>query len=223
MEHLTSETLARLVGDPPADEERRHLEECAECADELRELREQTAALRGLPDLRPPPGDWEILRARLVSEGLIERDRRFGGMLATTPAWMRAVAGLVLFMGGVGAGLAIRGPAVANFSGAVPEASTLSMDAEASSPEEAAEIVRIAERRYMDALVQYRQFNETGDESGSLDAAARFAAIEYLVRASQAAVREVPGDPFVNGFLASAMAEREAQLRRISSSDDQWY
>jgi len=36
-------------------------------------------------------------------------------------------------------------------------------------------------------------------------------------------VRQAPADPFLNGLLASTMAEREATLRRISSSQDNWY
>lgn len=225
MEHLNAETLARLVDETPTDDERRHLDACADCAAEVEELREQTSALGGLPDLRPPPGDWEVLQARMVSEGLVRWGGRLGNGLATTPGWMRAAAGVLLFLGGATAGgLAVRGPAVANFRGSVPGTGELSMVTRASSPEEAAEIVRMAERRYMDALVQYRQLHEVQDDGPEPDPAARFAAIEYLVRASQAAVREVPADPFLNGFLASAMAEREAQLRQISTTGgDDWY
>lgn len=225
MEHLNAETLGRLVDEAPTDDEGRHLEACAACSAELEELREQTLALGALPDLRPPPGDWEVLQARMVSEGLIRwAGRQLGGGLATTPPWMRVAAGVLLFLGGAAGGLAVRGPVVANFTGAVPGGAGPSVVAQASSPEEAAEVVRMAERQYMDALVQYRQFHEARGESSGMDPAARFAAIEYLVRASQAAVREVPADPFLNGFLASVMAEREAQLRRISATgEDQWF
>lgn len=225
MEHLNDEALARLVDETPTDIEREHLAACAACAAAVEELREQTAALGALPDLRPPPGDWEVLQARMVSEGLVRWGGRRAGGLATTPGWMRAAAGVLLFLGGAAlGGLAVRGPLVANFTGAVPGSPGVSMVAQASSPDEAAEIVRLAERQYMDALVQYRQLHEAPGEGSELDPATRFAAIEYLVRASQAAVREVPADPFLNGFLASAMAEREAQLRQISTTaDDDWY
>lgn len=224
MEHLNDEALARLVDETPTDDERRHLDGCPACAGELEELREQTAALGSLPDLRPPPGDWEVLQARLVSEGLVRWAGRLGSGLATTPGWMKAAAGLLLFLGGAAGGLAVRGPVVANFTGAVPQNTGVSMVSQASTPEEAAEVVRMAERRYMDALVQYRQLQESPGDGSEMDPATRFAAIEYLVRAGQAAVREVPADPFLNGFLASVMAEREAQLRRISATgEDNWF
>jgi hypothetical protein len=43
------------------------------------------------------------------------------------------------------------------------------------------------------------------------------------VAASQAAVRQAPADPFLNGLLASTLAEREATLRKISSGGDNWF
>ena len=68
MEHLTHDTLARLVDERANPEEREHLEACSRCAEEFRALRLQSDALGGLAALRPPPGDWESLEARLASE-----------------------------------------------------------------------------------------------------------------------------------------------------------
>ena len=78
MEHLTYDTIARLVDERPNPNERDHLKDCRDCAEELRACRLQADALKGLAALRPPPGDWESLEARLVSEGL-ERRRPFDG------------------------------------------------------------------------------------------------------------------------------------------------
>jgi hypothetical protein len=56
------------------------------------------------------------------------------------------------------------------------------------------------------------------------DAESRYAALEYMVRAGQAALREAPTDPFLNGLVASTMAEREAWLKLISSNgNDNWF
>jgi hypothetical protein len=63
MEHLSLEALARLVDETPFRSERRHLARCPDCSRELALLREQTEALRSLPDLRPAPGDWPALEA----------------------------------------------------------------------------------------------------------------------------------------------------------------
>ena len=73
---------------------------------------------------------------------------------------------------------------------------------------------------------QYRQLaTEPGMEEAAGDPAARYAALEYLVRAGQVAVRQAPADPFLNGFLASAQAEQQAVYRRISGAarEDGWF
>jgi anti-sigma factor RsiW len=217
MEHLSSETLSRLVDERPAPEERAHLERCEACKAELQALRVQTSALRSLPDLRPPVGDWEVIQARMVSEGLVRRPGSFAATLAVTPGWMRAAAAVLLFLAGgvAGAaftrtqGLALGGPA---------DASAV------STVDEAARLVRSAEESYVDAIVRYNQLVEMeGGGDDFADPATRFAALDNLVNAGRAALRLAPADPFLNGFLVSLTAERQAQLRRISSGPDNWF
>jgi hypothetical protein len=219
MEHLSAETLARLVDESPTPEERTHLDACAGCASELATLREQTEALGALPELLPPRGDWHVLEARLRSEGLIEDPglfRRLG--LLDTPMWMKAAAAVLLFLGGAGTGAALTSPPAG--TGA---AVALAMD-EPADVETAASAVRMAEQQYVDAVSRYRQLlAEGGGESYGADPMSRFAALEHLVMVSQAAVRQAPGDPFLNGFLASAMAERDAAARMVSTRQDNWF
>lgn len=71
MEHLTPEALARLVDEPPTPEERGHLNRCRRCRDEVDALQAQALGLSHLPDLRPPQGEWPLLEARLLEEGLL--------------------------------------------------------------------------------------------------------------------------------------------------------
>jgi len=97
---------------------------------------------------------------------------------------------------------------------------------DARSAEEAARILDDAEERYVNALAQYRRLGGTGsgDGGGGADPASRFAALEALVAAGQAAVRQAPTDPFINGILVSSMAERQATLRQISTAGtDDWF
>ena len=209
MEHLSPETLARLADEAPTPEERRHLEACAACSAELEAMREQTRALGSLPELMPPVGDWRELEARLRSEGLVEGPGLFRSLgLAQTPGWMKAAAAVLLFLGGTGTGAALT---ARPSEGAVPAAAIHA----GLSP---------AEQQYVDAVSRYRQILAAeGGESVDVDPMSRFAALEHLVMVSQAAVRQAPGDPFLNGFLASAMAERDAAARMVSTRQDNWF
>lgn len=214
MEHLSVEHLARLVDERPSAEEAKHLGACAACAAELRGLQEQGTALAALPEIMPPKGDWKVLEAQLRSEGLVRDPGLFQRLgLARTPGWMKAAAAVVLFLSGAGTGVALthaQSPGAAN--------------AEIASVEEAASEVRAAEQDYVTAVARYRELlADGGGENLGADAISRFAALEHLVAVSQAAVRQAPGDPFLNGFLASAMAERDAALRMVSTGRDNWF
>ncbi len=221
MEHLTIDTLARLVDEPATPEEADHLAECEACASGLASLMEQTESLRALPEILPPRGDWEVLAARLRSDGLM-RDpgllQKLG--LARTPAWMPAAAAVVLFLGGTALGVAIP-TASGEDAASADEATAL----ETASVEDAASAVRAAEQQYVSAVSRYREIIEQqGGSAPVVDPVSRYAALEHLVSVSQAAVRQAPGDPFLNGFLASALAERDAAARQVSSvSRDNWF
>ncbi|NNF38785.1 MAG: hypothetical protein HKN71_08960 [Gemmatimonadetes bacterium] len=227
MEHLTLDTLARLVDEAPTESERTHLAECTLCSGELRGLRETTVALGELPDLRPPRGDWQVLEARLVSEGLVRHESRFRSGLATTPGWMRAAAAVLIFASGTGLGLSF-GPS--STGPAAGSATTDGMYAVVQNPgtvEEAAEAMRQAELAFVNSLVRYRQMVDgQGGDADLADPQRRYAALEYFLAAGEAAVREAPADPFMNGLLASVRAERQAAraaaLRQASQTQD-WY
>ena len=221
MEHLSPESLARLVGDPPTADDLRHLDGCEACAAELQMLRQQTTLLGGLPDMRPPPGDFESLEDLLAEEGLV-RGRPSPAYLDTIVAtpWTKRAAAVAIFLGGALSGATVVTKSSAPTEGPVAQQASVSDAAGAR-----AEVAR-AERAYMEALVQYRQLAaEPGMEEAAGDPAARYAALEYLVRAGQVAVRQAPADPFLNGFLASAQAEQQAVYRRISGAarEDGWF
>ena len=218
MEHLTTETLARLVDDTPEGDTREHLEKCSSCAAELQALVDQTRALAALPELMPPRGDWSLLEARLRSEGLLRDHGLFARLsLTRTPPWMRVAAAFLLFAVGAvsGAGWANRG---------VPPVGQVVARGEVSDVEAAAARVQAAEQSYVQAMGQYREIlSRTGTDTDVSDPYSRYAALEHLVLVSQAAVRQAPGDPFLNGFLASALAERDAAARLVSTSSGGWF
>ena len=89
--------------------------------------------------------------------------------------------------------------------------------------QDAADAVRVAESQYVGALTRYREIlAKDGDDAEVGDPASRYAALQYLVAASQAAVRQAPADPFLNGMLASTLAESQAVANRISKKDN-WF
>lgn len=223
MEHLTIEALARLVDEAPTRSERHHLAECDACTAELDLLQQQTEALGSLPALRPAPGDWIALEGRLESEGLVRGTdlvRTGARFFGVRQAWLQAAAALVLFAAGgaFGVALAPGGESLGPTARLVDPATTTVADAQTS--DQAAEQVRFAEQQYYDAVLRYRQL--TSGEDAARPDPGRFAAIDALVAASQAAVQQSPDDPWLNGFLVSAVAERQASLRRISSGGT-WY
>lgn len=218
MEHLTTEALARLVDEPAHAAEEAHLAECDACTAELAIMRGQTEALATLPEILPPMGDWDVLEAELRSEGLVKDPglvRKLG--LARTPSWMPAAAALVLFLGGAATGAGV----TVHRASSEPSATV----AESATVEDAASAVRVAEEEYVNAVSRYRELMERdGVDDTMTDPISRYAALEHLVSVSQAAVRQAPGDPFLNGFLASALAERDAAARMVSvSGRENWF
>jgi hypothetical protein len=224
MGHLGIESLARLVSEAPSPEEERHLDSCSACRLELRGLQEQTESIGALPDLRPPAGDWEALESRLVSEGLV----RSSGLVRRasywwSSGWMQAAAALVLFLGGaaLGRGAYSSGDSAGLAQGAPPRGLELIPVGTQAQPvsnlADAADAVNRSERQYMDALLQYRQILDSqGDPTFIGDPTIRFAALEAIVAAGRAAVQQAPADPFLNGVLVSALAERQALLQTAS-------
>lgn len=217
MEHLTNETLARLVDERPNPEQREHLSSCTVCALELRDLRRQTEALGSLPDLRPPPGDWMELEARLMSEGLVDgggRSKGIRGVFRT--GWMQAAAAVILFLGGTSFGAAM----AADVQAASSNAGDAMMASVPESVEDAADAVFNAEQAYQRALVQYGQIERGGRVRNYGELLGRAATLDALLAGMQEAVRIAPSDPFFNGMLVNTLAEREHMLRQISSTRD---
>ncbi len=226
MEHLSTVVLARLVDETPSAEEGGHLRSCPVCAGELEAQQVQADALRQLPDLRPPKGDWAVLQARLVSEGLVQGRTGLGWGLASTPRWMKGVAALLIFAAGTAVGgVGFRTPATANMRGAAPSADLLTpIGVQARTAEEAFQQATLAERQLMNALVQYDVLLAAERGVGSArNLEARLVALEYVFGAARAALRQAPADPFLNGLVASLSAEREVALRRVSTGGKDWF
>ena len=123
---------------------------------------------------------------------------------------------ILLFLSGTATGAAVTTGAASDLVG--PSV------AEATTVEDAASAMRLAEEGYVAAFARYRElWAQNGGETPVGDPISRYAALEYLVSVSQAAVRQAPADPFLNGVLTSALGERDAMVRLVSASGDNWF
>lgn len=215
MQHLTIEALARLVDEPANEEERLHLSMCGECRHELGELEAQVAEMGELGTLAAPGGGWASLAARLRSEGMMgsRSDGRAGAAGLRRGALLRMAAALALFVAGGLTGEILRGGAV--------DRAEVRLASEATTPEEAEQVLMASEAEYVAALTRYAEL--TG-ENITDDPVNRLAALEGIVLTTRAALREAPADPVINGYHLAAVTQREALLRQISNQEgERWF
>lgn len=219
MSHLTLEALARLLDETPSGEEEGHLAECDLCREELAALRGQTDALASLPKMVPTRDGWAELRERLEDERLVASvsRRSFSGPL-------RAAAAIVLFAGGGLLGYGVRGTADAAAPAEVAAAAGVTantdagptVDAARQEPQGGLERVEEAQEAFLSALDQYMAATGTSPS----DPATRLATLDNIVLTTAEALHEAPADPVINSFHLTALAQRNAMLRQISTSSD---
>lgn len=215
MQHLTLEDLARLVEEPPTEDEALHLASCADCRQELEEMESQVSAMAALPEMSAPAGMWDGLADRLRTEGVITGRHR--GASGAVGGWrrvaLRMAAALALFVSGGLTSELLRGGAGAGGLGLAA--------VEATTPEQAEQALIASEARYVAALSRYAELTGTDVTDDPLN---RLAALEGIVLTTRAALREAPADPVINGYHLTALTQREAMLRQISNTDgDGWF
>ena len=226
MSHLTLETLARLVDEPPDPNQSAHLDACAGCAAELAALQGQTHALGELPRMLPAPDSWASVRDRLREEGLAAT--RVTAHAHPRGRWLssgatRAAAAVLLFLGGGLTGWAARGPA-APAGPAVSTASTESTADGGAAVGPDGQTLEGAVPANMDDpqqafLAALDQFMVAPPEGAGADPAARLAALDNIVLTTAQALHEAPADPLINSYHMVAQAQRQALVRQIQQND----
>jgi hypothetical protein len=87
--------------------------------------------------------------------------------------------------------------------------------------DEAAQLLRETEVRYLEALTAYAEL-ALDAEAG--DPVARLATLQSIILTTQAALNETPTDPVINGYHLTALAQRDATLRQVAAaSSERWY
>jgi hypothetical protein len=134
-----------------------------------------------------------------------------------TPTWLRVAAAVVLTVGGALAGRMSADPTMrtsAATATATRDVSATDSDAGnfASIPQ-ATEILYRAQRDYERASL-WLASNDTTSH-GSDVYRARLAALDQMMTASRAALRDAPQDPILNHYFLSAYTAREATLKQL--------
>jgi hypothetical protein len=238
MSHLTIETLARLIDEPPDSAESAHLELCDECRAELEGLKADASALAALPQLEPPSAQWYALEQQLVSEGLLRKSAERVHPRWLKPALQAAAAIVIFVIGNLTAPLffktsdriamqpevdrpVIDRPLQAPTSVSTAAGQAVFIDRLPRTRDEAETFVRNTERSYLSALTRYAELDEGTQTS---DLVAQLAALESIVLTTRAALGQAPADPVINGYHLTALAQREAALKKLAAARGQtWF
>ncbi|MEX2281978.1 MAG: hypothetical protein WEE89_05805 [Gemmatimonadota bacterium] len=205
---MSIETLARLIDEVPSAEEAAHLDRCDECRAELEGLKADAAAMAGLPEIEPPSTQWLAVESRLAAEGLLRPATRHASHRWFRPL-MQAAAAIVIFVVGSYTG-SLLGLRAADDTATVASAASVPVTADA-----AAAAVRAAESSYLTALTRYAELVQRADP---VDPLARLAALESIVLTTRAALGQSPADPVINGYHLTALAQRDATIKRLAST-----
>ncbi|MGH7466816.1 MAG: hypothetical protein ACRENP_02415 [Longimicrobiales bacterium] len=218
MSHLSIETLARLVEETADSHEAEHLENCDDCRAELEGMKADAAALAALPGIDPPVTQWQAIEKRLIAEGLLRTPGRQWNRQRFMPLLQLAAAIAIFVLGHYTAPLLTNRTASNMGAANTTEQSgtTLTSGQPTTNSEQAFAAVRETERAYLNALTRYA---ELAGRTETTDPLARLAALESIVLTTRAALGQAPADPVINGYHLTALAQRDATIKRLTSNN----
>ena len=138
------------------------------------------------------------------------------------PVWLQVAAAMVLTIGGALFGRLSSGASlmpVASISstpGARSSATLASVDDGFASVQQASEILYGAQRDYERASLWLAANDTTAHDSDVYRA--RLAALDQMMAASRAALRDAPQDPVLNHYFLAAYTAREATLQALGGA-----
>jgi hypothetical protein len=235
MLHLSIDRLAALADEQPTADERRHLEGCADCAQEVaahRSLLSMASAERGVMGI--PLSRWDTLSRRLREDGLIASEPMSVTAEFSTPvgkrkpsgrAMMRFAAAIMLVVGGTVMGRASTGaPLLPDGVLGGPSARDVAsrpfsedeIPTTFASVEEAQRYKDLYEAAYRNA-VTFLATNDSIARGTPATMRARLAALDDVSRTMSEALRDAPYDPVINDFYINSFGQREATLRQLNT------
>jgi hypothetical protein len=138
------------------------------------------------------------------------------------PAWLQIAAAMVLTIGGalvgrLSSGVALMPSASVATASSTPGATLASnSDEEFASVEQASEVLYRAQGDYERASL-WLAANDTTEHTSDVYRA-RLAALDQMMAASRAALRDAPQDPVLNRYFLSAYNAREATLQALGGA-----
>jgi hypothetical protein len=225
MLHLSTDRLAALGDEEPMPAEASHLASCDACARE-RDAYRSLVAMAGAEraPLGMPLTRWDAIAAALAVDAPAYAPRAVS--LATR--WpLRVAAGVLLLVGGtilgrVSAGADLLPSAGTNrlaATAAAHSATVAAADSVFASVDEARAAQRRSEQLYQQAVAYLAQYDSTATNDGSPVAyKSRLAALDRVISATSAAMREAPHDPVINGYYLTTLGQREATIRQLNTA-----
>lgn len=242
--HLDSERFASFDYDAPTTDELAHLAGCAACRAERQAFvtLQSMATAMATPPAPDAPRliEWEQLAGDLRREGLLTSPpvvdnvhddarlsvRAIDGVSRqvntiaparrATPAWLRVAAALTLTAGGALMGRYTAGGSTAGSASGAPVVSVANSGDDFGSVQQASEVLYRAQRDYERASL-WLAANDTTVHDRDVYRA-RLAALDQMMAASRAALREAPQDPVLNQYFLSAYTAREATLQALGGA-----
>jgi len=228
MQHLTLETMARLIDEPPDAVDAAHLDACDACRAEFDALRADVASLAVLPPIAPPDAVWHGLERRARAEGLIRTVAP--AARAWGPALLRLAASILVFAVGAASGLAWARSEATSAAETAAVADAADRDAArpldlgttfvtARQPTTTAEADLLLEEAEAVFYYALRRAAEMAPDAPRQDMLARLATLESITNVTGTALSHAPADPVINGYYLAARAQRDAMLQRVSVSN----
>lgn len=215
--HLNAERISILLDEPLGDlEAQAHLEACEECRAEFERLSHLRMALSGLGDLEAPEGQWAAIDAeldRVLGAGggnapIPLRSRTASRLLVPGP--LQAAAALVLFAGGVFAGLQLTGGGPGAQTGPPSVLESGSADQAIYDGLTQLESLRGSSLRQI-GLEEESPTGGTATRLGAnrMEVVQQLTRLNALIDAMRVRLDENPGDPVANAVLLQALEDRD--------------
>jgi hypothetical protein len=221
-EHVTREQISGLLEEPQgAPEVTAHLAECPDCSREYEQMSRMRMALSALPDLEPPPDEWDRIEAELGLAPAAGATRLWWVQRARWP--LQAAAVLLLFAAGLMVGQRLAVESSGGDSQALSEVAPGS-EGLAGLPG-GTELRSEPAAAYLRSVADLQELRGSGMDQGAQgwieDPAAvaeRITHLDAIIDASREALETAPADPVLNNFLFDVMDEREQLAGRLDET-----